>query len=87
MQHELNQTNSAGPKTFWSRTNIVFACFFVIAGFYLITEHQAHVFGYLPIVLLLACPLLHVFMHGGHSHGETPGDQSKSPGQDSNHHH
>ena len=34
------------------------------------TEHTAHVFGALPYVLLLACPLMHVYMHGGHGdHG------------------
>ncbi len=32
-------------------------------------EHKAHLSGYLyylPYLLLLACPLLHVFMHGKH---------------------
>lgn len=40
--------------------------FLAIAGFFLLTEHQAHVFGVLPYLLLLACPLLHFFMHRGH---------------------
>ncbi len=40
--------------------------FLVIAAFFLITEHTAHVFGLLPYVLLLLCPLLHMFMHSGH---------------------
>jgi hypothetical protein len=39
------------------------------AGFYLLTEHTAHVFGVLPFLFLLACPLMHVFMHRGHGHG------------------
>lgn len=25
--------------------------------------------AYLPWLVLLACPLMHVFMHGGHQHG------------------
>lgn len=50
------------PKVAW----IVFA---VIAAFYLWTEHRAHLLGALPFLLLLACPLMHVFMHGGHGHG------------------
>lgn len=34
--------------------------------FFLLTEHRAHLFGALPYLLLLACPLMHLFMHGGH---------------------
>jgi len=34
-------------------------------------EHRVHLLGYLPFAFLLACPLLHMTMHGGHSgHGE-----------------
>lgn len=34
-----------------------------------LTEHRAHVFGFLPYLLILACPLMHLF-HGGHGgHG------------------
>jgi hypothetical protein len=44
--------------------------FILIVAFFLLMEHRAHVFGYLPWLLLLACPLLHVFMHRGHGgHG------------------
>lgn len=49
----------------------IFLGFAVIAGYFLLTEHRAHVYQYLPFLLLLACPLLHLFHgHGGHgSHG------------------
>jgi len=40
--------------------------FLAIAAFYLITEHTAHLLGALPYLILLACPLLHFFMHRGH---------------------
>ncbi len=44
--------------------------FLAIAGFFLVSEHQAHVFGVLPYLLLAACPLLHWLMHRGHGgHG------------------
>ena len=43
--------------------------FFVAIGFLLITEHRAHMIQILPWVIVLACPLLHMFMHGGHGHG------------------
>jgi len=54
------------------RMSQVFVLFAIIAGFFLVAEHGAHVIPYLPWLLLLACPLLHVFMHhghGGHNHG------------------
>ena len=40
--------------------------FLAVAGFYLITEHTIHVLGALPFLLLLSCPLMHLFMHHGH---------------------
>ena len=40
--------------------------FLIVAAFFLTTEHRAHLFGALPFLLLLACPLLHMFGHGGH---------------------
>jgi hypothetical protein len=53
----------------------VLLAFLGIAGFFLVTEHTAHVFGALPYLLLLACPLIH-FLHRGHKghgrHGGTP---------------
>ncbi|MGB5081268.1 MAG: DUF2933 domain-containing protein [Burkholderiales bacterium] len=57
-----------------SRTKWVFFGFLAIAGFFLITEHRAHLYGWLSSygiwLLLLACPLMHLFMHGGHGgHG------------------
>jgi hypothetical protein len=45
----------------------------VIGGFFLLTEHAAHVFGALPWLLILACPLMHLFMHHGHGHGHSGG--------------
>lgn len=38
----------------------------LVVAFYLLMEHTAHVFGALPYLLLLACPLLHLFHRGGH---------------------
>jgi hypothetical protein len=46
----------------------VLLAFLVIAGFFVVTEHTAHVLGILPWLLLLACPLLH-FFHRGHGGG------------------
>lgn len=37
-----------------------------VAVFFLLTQHRAHFLGALPYLLLLACPLMHLFMHHGH---------------------
>ncbi len=42
--------------------------FSAMAVFFLWAEHRAHLLGALPWLLLLACPLLHLGMHGGQSH-------------------
>jgi hypothetical protein len=50
--------------------NWILIAFLAIAAFYLFTEHRAHLLGALPFLLLLACPLMHLFMHHGHgTHG------------------
>ena len=72
----MSQTNmhdhTATP--WWrSRSGIVLGGFLLVALFYLLTEHTAHFFGVLPFLLLLACPLMHLFMHHGHGgHGTSP---------------
>ena len=63
-----------------SASGLALCGFLLIAGFFLITEHTAHVFGALPFVLFLLCPLLHLFHHGRHGghggHGHHHGEQS-----------
>jgi hypothetical protein len=48
----------------------------VVAAYFLWTEHRAHVIQLLPWAFLALCPLMHLFMHGGHDHG---GDQPHRP--------
>ncbi|WFU39003.1 DUF2933 domain-containing protein [Bradyrhizobium sp. CB82] len=60
-----------------ARAGIVLLGFLAIAGALLFTEHRAHVLGLLIWLPLLACPLMHFFMHGGHGHhhgGGRPND-------------
>jgi hypothetical protein len=48
----------------------------VIVLFFGLREHWGHALGLLPYLLLLACPLMHLFHgHGGH-HGHD-GDEKK----------
>lgn len=35
----------------------------------LVIEHLNHALGILPYLIILACPLMHFFMHGKHGHG------------------
>ncbi|MCL5997995.1 MAG: DUF2933 domain-containing protein [Chloroflexi bacterium] len=53
-----------------SRAGLVLLAFLAVGAFFLVTEHTAHVFGLLPYALLLLCPILHLFMHGGHGNHE-----------------
>ena len=63
-------TTEPDRKPWWqTRGGAVFVGFLVIAGFFLMTEHTAHLFGVLPYLLVLACPLLHFFMHSHHHNG------------------
>ncbi len=48
-------------------------------AYYVIVEHGAHLFAALPLLFLLACPLMHLF-HGGHGgHGGRGGDAGRRP--------
>lgn len=66
-------------KMSFSRTTLAVIGFMAVAGYFLWTEHSAHLtlaLPYLPWLLLLACPFLHFFMHGGH------GGRSEKPVND-----
>ena len=62
------------PSFLRSPTGIALLVFIGIAAFLLVAEHRAHALGVLPYLILLACPLIHVFMHRGHGgHGGNGG--------------
>ena len=80
MNHDHSQ-NGSEPKGFWSsRYAIGLLVMGAVAAFFLLSEHRAHFFGALPFLLLLACPLMHVFMH--HGHGGHGGDHAGHHGGD-----
>ena len=72
------------PQPWWrTRSGLVLCGFLVVAGFYLITEHTAHLLGVLPYLLILACPLMHLFHHhGGGGHHGSSHAQSRPAGAD-----
>jgi hypothetical protein len=67
VQDQFGQQARQGMST-KSKAGIVLVGFLIVAGALLFTEHRAHVLGLLIWLPLLACPLMHVFMHGGHGH-------------------
>ena len=76
-------THDPAPGPFWrSRFGIGWLVLAAVAGWFLWTEHRAHLFGALPWLVVLACPLMHVFMHRGHHghHGrQGPTDDPRAP--------
>lgn len=71
--------NGAGRHRPWPMW-IALIGFLAVGGFFLLTEHRAHVFGALPYLLVLACLLMHLFMHRGHGgHGHGRGNASQDP--------
>lgn len=78
--HQPQPDRSNGTK---SRAKWALIGFAAIAAYFLIAEHKAHLselLYYLPYLLLLACPLLHFFMHGGHGHGGNHDHQQQGKG-------
>ena len=75
--HSYHQAGG-GAGNFWtSRGGLVLLALLAIGGILLFTEHQAHVLGVLPWLFLLACPLMHIFMHSGHGGHGGPSDKDR----------
>ncbi len=67
---------SSDPSVNQRRLRWGLGVFLAIAAYFLLTEHRAHLLAALPWLLLLACPLMHLFMHRGHrahQHDPAPG--------------
>ena len=69
-----DQNNRPAPREPHNRLWLGFCLLLAVAVFFLWEEHSAHILGAVPYVLLLACPLIHLFMHRGH--GERRSDAS-----------
>jgi hypothetical protein len=80
--HSLpSQTGSR--QSYWkSPMGIALLMLGVIAAFYLVREHWGHLAGNWIYLILLLCPLMHLFMHGGHGghhDGEHGDDDRRDP--------
>ena len=62
-----NDEHPSYPPFWRSRYAAGFVVIGGVAAFLLLSQHRAHFLGALPYLLLLACPLMHLFMH--HDHG------------------
>lgn len=61
--------NHQAPRFWRSRAGITWIVLAGVAGWFLWAEHRAHLLGALPYLIILACPVMHLFMHRGHHHG------------------
>lgn len=65
---------------FGSPAGWFFGAFAVIALFFLVAEHRAHLgflLPYVPLAFLGICVVLHSYMHGA-AHGSHPGDDEST---------
>lgn len=62
-EHSSNEERKQNSSRSFRFSNLIIFAFLGILLFFLFTEHRAHLFGFLPYLLILACPLMHLF-HG-----------------------
>lgn len=63
--HDRSDHRVPGPN--WSRINQWLLWLGLAAAvFWMLYRHNAHLTSLLPFLFILACPLMHLFGHGGH---------------------
>jgi hypothetical protein len=81
MAHDHSQPAPQSPPFWGSRYSLGLLVLGGIGLFFLLSEHRAHVLSALPLLLILACPLMHLFMHRGHGgHGHSHGQRREGAG-------
>lgn len=73
--------------SFWTTSQGLVALIFIgFVSYFLLIEHREHLFQWLPFLIILACPLMHIYMHGGHgehsSHNHQGDDDAYQRGID-----
>ncbi len=68
-------------QSFWMTPKGLAAMGLIAAvTYFLLMEHRQHVVEFLPFLIILLCPLMHIFMHGSHGHGHHD-DHQDDPSQ------
>ena len=78
MNHPVNESHANGTPSRRRPVSIALLMVVLIVAFYLLREHWGHVSGLWPYLLLLACPLMHLF-HGHGGHGGPARHESHGP--------
>lgn len=60
---------------------MVLMVLFAILGVFLVVGHPDHLLSWLPFLIILLCPLMHVFMHRGHSGQGASAARERASGQ------
>lgn len=66
-------------KWFLSWRGVILTSALAGISYFLLSEHRAHLAVALPYLILLACPLMHMF---GHGHGKHDEKQDNPTGKD-----
>nr|WP_237489222.1 DUF2933 domain-containing protein [Tsuneonella aeria] len=84
---ELIEINATSPLAFRVTgvrrlpiATIGLMVFLAILGLFLILEHPDHLLNWLPFLIILLCPLMHMFMHrrhGGHGSSAAGSEQAR----------
>jgi hypothetical protein len=70
-----NQAQAPEHRRTLSRP-IVITCLAAFVAFLILNGHGDHLLSLVPLLVLLACPLMHMFMHHGHGSHEGVRPQS-----------
>jgi len=60
------ENNTTRESLFSRQTWIIITVIGFVGLIFLLRNHTSHVFSVIPYLVLLLCPLLHIFMHKGH---------------------
>jgi hypothetical protein len=74
MDTSMKPTEALSPRSaegLSRNTKLALLSAAAIGAFFILREHWEHVLGLLPYLLLISCPLLHLFGHGHHSRHES----------------
>ena len=78
MNHPVNESHANGAPSRRRPATIAMLMVVLIVAFYLLREHWGHVSGLWLYLLLMACPLMHLF-HGHGGHGDHARHESHGP--------